>query len=340
MDLMYIRKKKDGSYDSGILSHYKADFDVSSDIEYVTNDFELRMSIPESTEDLLHIENETSTIIYVEGTEFGGEISGYTINVADGTIAYTGRTWRGTLSERIIEPPPGQDYRVVTGNLAESLRTLPLSDYIEVLDTSYSGGRYQFDRYITTFEGASKMLTAANADLRMAITFEQDDGAYTGKAKLSIVPVRDMTNMVEISQDYNDKIQLEMTRDGKTPRHLICLGSGELHEREVIHLYADEDWVISRTPIPGAYPVDIYDFSSSENLLKDGMKHYQDLVSNHNQIAVTITDLDVRLGDIISARHHLIEEDIQAEITKIIWHCEDFGEHQKESYEYKTKVRI
>ena len=340
MDLMYIRRKKDGSYDSGILNHYKADFDVSSDTEYVTNDFELRMAIPESTEDLLYIENDTSTIVYVEGTEFGGEIKGYTINVADGIIAYTGRTWRGTLAEWIVEPPPGQDYRVVTGNLANSLRTLPLSDYIEVQDTSFSGGRYQFDRYTTTFEGATKMLIAANPDLRMAIVFEQDAGSYSGKAKLSIVPTRDMTNMVEVSQDYNDKIQLELTRDGKTPKHLICLGRGELHDREVIHLYADDDWTVSRTAIPGAHPVDVYDFSSSENLLSDGMKHYQDLISNHKQIAVTITSLDVRLGDIISARNHLIEEDIQAEITKIIWHCEDFGDYQKESYEYKTKVRI
>jgi len=339
MDLMYIRNR-DGQYDSGILSNFKIDVDISTDTEYVTNDFELQMNIPDDAEELYYVENEVSTIIYAEGTEFGGEITGYKIDVGEGLIKYTGRTWRGLLEEWIIEPPAGQDYKVVSGNLAASIRTLPLPSVIEVQDTTYSGNRFQFDRYCTTFAGITKLIQAANPDLRIAIDFEQDAGAYTGKARLSIVPVRDMTNMVEVSQDYNDKIQLQMTRDGKTPRHLICLGKGELHEREVIHLYADSNWNITRTAIAGAHPVETYDFSASEALLADGTKHYQELISNHKQIDVQISGLDVRLGDIISARHHLIEEDIQAEITKIIWHCENFGNYQVESYEYKTKVRI
>lgn len=339
MDLMYIRQKG-SQFDSGILNNYKLDLDISTDIEYVTNDFELQMNIPDSTDELLYIENEVSTIIYAEGTEYGGEITGYKIDVGEGIIKYTGHTWRGMLAEWIIEPPAGQDYRKVSGNLANSIRTLPLPSYIEVADTRYTGNQYQFDRYCTTFAGITKLLQAADPDLRIAIEFNQDDGAYSGKATLTIVPVRDMTGMVEVSQDYNDKIQLQMTRDGSTPKHLICLGQGELHEREVIHLYADDNWNVSRTAIAGAHPVETYDFSSSENLLADGQKHYKELISNHTQIDVQITDLEVKLGDIISARNHLIEEDIQAEITKIIWHCEDFGDYQKESYEYKTKVRI
>lgn len=339
MDIEYIRRKRDGSYDSGYLKNFEADFDISTDTEYVTNDFEIKMPLPDDEEDMLFIENSVETIVFVEGTEYGGLISGSVIDIAENEITYTGRTWRGTESEWIIEPPSGQDYLIVSGNLATSMRRLPHSSYIEIEDTSYTGGTFQFNRYITTFEGVTDLLTAANADYRTAIEFVRDDGAYTGKAKMSITRTRDLTDMIEVSQDYNDQIQLKIIRDGTTPRHLICLGQGELHEREVIHLYADSNWNITRTAIAGAYPVEIYDFSSSDTLLQDGIKHFQEVIGNHEQIDVSISDLDVKLGDIISARDHLSGESVTAEITKIIWHCENNGNYQKETYEYKTKIR-
>ena len=340
MDLIYIRKFEDGSFDSGLLTNYESDFDISTDTEYVTNDFALKMSLPSDAEGLLFAENQISSIIFVDGTEYGGIISGSSIDIAENTITYTGRTWRGTLDQYIIEPPAGQDYRIVSGNLAESLRTLPMHPYMDIADTEYSGGSFQFDRYITTFIGATKLLTAADASLRLEIRFDQTDGEYAGRITATITPTRDLSSLIEVSQDYNDKIQLTITRDGNTPKHLICLGKGELKDREVIHLYADDDWNVSQTAIEGAYPVATYDFSSSETLLADGLKHYAELISNHEQIDVSISDIEVRLGDIISARDHLTGENVQAEITKIIYHCEDNGTYQRERYEYKTKVRI
>lgn len=339
MDLEYIRRKRDGSYDSGYLSNYEADFDISTDTEYVTNDFEIKMPLPDDEEDMLFIENEVQTIVFVEGTEYGGLISGSVIDIAENEITYTGRTWRGTESEWIIEPPAGQDYLVVSGNLATSIRKLPHSSYMEIEDTSYTGGSFQFNRYITTFEGVTSLLIAANRDYRASIEFVRDDGEYTGKARMTITTTRDLTGVIEVSQDYNDQIQLKIVRDHTTPRHLICLGQGELKDRQVIHLYADEDWNVSQTAIAGAYPVEIYDFSSSDTLLQDGISHFKELIGNHEQIDVSISDLDVKLGDIISARDHLSGECVTAEITKIIYRCENNGNYQKETYEYKTKIR-
>lgn len=339
MDLEYIRRKRDGSYDSGYLSNYEADFDISTDTEYVTNDFEIKMPLPDDEEDMLFIENEVQTIVFVEGTEYGGLISGSVIDIAENEITYTGRTWRGTESEWIIEPPAGQDYLVVSGNLATSIRKLPHSSYMEIEDTSYTGGSFQFNRYITTFEGVTSLLIAANRNYRASIEFVRDDGEYTGKARMTITTTRDLTGVIEVSQDYNDQIQLKIVRDHTTPRHLICLGQGELKDRQVIHLYADEDWNVSQTAIAGAYPVEIYDFSSSDTLLQDGISHFKELIENHEQIDVSISDFDVKLGDIISARDHLSGECVTAEITKIIYHCENNGNYQKETYEYKTKIR-
>lgn len=338
MDLIYVKTDQNGVQTSGYLSNYEASFDVTTDLDFVTNKFELTMILPETKDGLLWAENEIGSIVYVEGTEFGGEISGSVLNIAENTITYTGRTWRGTLNQWIIEPPTGQDYRTVSGNLATSIRTLPIGPYITVKDTTYSGNSYSFERYCTTFKGVSNLLTAARSDLRMVIEWESS--GYGGTANLSIAPARDLRSIVEVSQDYNNNIQLQITRDGDTPKELICLGSGELKDREVVKLYADDDWNISTTPIAGAYPVEVYDFSSSENLLADGQKHYLELIHNHEQIEVSINDLDIRLSDIIGAKDVLTGEFVSAEITSIVWRCNNYGDYQEEDFEYRTRVLL
>lgn len=338
MDLVYIRTNEDGTNDSGYLTNYSAVFAVSIDTDYVTNNFEVTVPLPKERKDLLWAENAISSILFVEGTEYGGLIEGSVIDIEQNTLTYTGRTWRGNLDQWIVEPPAGQDYLVVSGNLATTLRLLPMGNYIVVDDTVYSGTSFTFDRYCTTFEGATKLLRAAQANLRMAIEFSST--GLTGEAHLSIVETRDLRSLVELSQDYNDQINLKITRDGNTPKHLICLGQGELKDRQVIHLYADDDWNISQTPIAGAYPVGVYDFSSSTDLLSDGMKYYKEQVHNHEQIEVTINDLDIKLSDIIAAKDILTGEEVSAEITSITWRCENNGDYQTESYEYLTQVLL
>ena len=322
--------------DSGYLAHFKADFDITTDIDNQTNDFEIETILPTTYEELLWVENEVSCIVFVEGTEWGGEIKGSVINIEENTITYTGRTWRGTLDQYIIEPPTGEDYKIVSGNLAPILRGLPMNPHIQVEDTSYTTGTFQFNRYITTYQGTYDLLKNVDLDLRSSFSFNES----LLKASMELSMARDLRSLIEVSQDYNNKIRLRITRDGNTPRHLICLGRGELHEREVIHLYADDNWTISQTPIVGAYPVDVYDISNSDDLLADGIKRYTELIGNHKQIDVTIDDLEVRLGDIIGARDHLTGEYVSAEISRIIWRVENNGTHQIEDFEYETKVRL
>lgn len=337
MDLIFTRIE-DGEVSGGILSHYTATFDITTDLEYVTNKFELNMSIPISREGLLYREGEIKTIIFIEGTEFGGEVTGYQLDEEDGTITYTGRTWRGEMSKDVIEPPAGEDYLVTSGNLADSLRALPMSGYYQIENTEYTGGEYQYNRYIKTFEGATNLLKAARSDLRMTIEFESI--LESGKAHLTIEPARDLRDLIEMSQDYDDNICLKIKKDGDTPRHLICLGQGELHEREVIHLYADDDWNITQTPIPGARPVDVYDYSASNDLLGDGTKHFEEIIGNHTQIDASVSDFGIRLSDIISGKDQITGESVDAEITSIILRIDDKGESHIETYEYKTKVRL
>ena len=339
MELMYRKEwLDDGTIEEGFLRHYEADFDITTEVDSPTNDFVITMALPDEADELLYLENEISTFVYVDGTEFGGIISGYDIDIASNTITYTGRTWRGLLSLYIIEPPSGQNYRIVTTgtNLATALRALPMHPMISVQDTSYTAGRqYQYNRYIPVHEGATNLVKDYDTSLRMKFAFDE----ATLKAKLSIAPTTDRTNLIEISQDYDDKVRLSITRDGSTPKHVICMGQGELAQREIVHLYADDNWNVSTTAISGAYPVDTYDYSGSETLQTDGIKHFRELIANHEQIEVKIDGLDVGLSDIIAAREIVTGEYVTAEITKIVWKCVDNGHYQTESYEYQTKAR-
>lgn len=336
MDLMYIRHDEEGNLlDAGYLTRYDVAFDITTDLEYLTNEFTLTQGLPDKAEDLLWSEGGNTTMVFIEGTEFGGIITGSKADIEKNEITYSGWTWRGMLQNYIVEPPPGQAYLTVSGNIADIINALPIPTYIEAEATAYTTAGYQFQRYVTTYKGITQLLASVDPDLRMSLAFEADQDS--GKATLSIIEARDLRNLIELSQDYG-QIDLQITYDSTTPKHLICLGQGELQDREVIHLYADDDWNITQTPIVGAYPTLKYDYSSSENLLADGMKHFQELIANHQQIEVSITGLGVQLSDIIAAKDNLTGESVEAEITSIIYRCSDRETYQTESYEYKTKT--
>ena len=341
MELMY-RRTEGNDVREGFLRNYEADFDITTDVDNPTNDFEIQMDMPETTYDLLWKENEISCIVYVDGTEWGGLITGAEMSLADSRITYTGVTWRGLLSLYIIEPyisgQTPQDYKIVASgtNVADALRALPMNPYISIQNSSLTTTRqFQYNRYITVHEGATNMLLNSNASWRLYFAYDED----SGKALLTVGTTNDRTNLIEISQDYDDHVQLTIKRDGSTPKHIICLGQNELKDREVVHLYADDDWNVSTTAISGAYPVDTYDYSGSESLQTDGIKHFRELIAQHEQIEVMVSGIELNLGDIIAARELLTGEYVTAEITKIVWKCHDFGTYQTDSFEYTTAVK-
>lgn len=337
MELIY-RRIEGNEIREGYLRNFEADFEITTDVENPKNDFEIQMDLPKDTYDLLWKENEIACILYVNGTEWGGIIMDAEINMADSRITYTGFTWRGLLSGDIIEPPSGQDYRIVASgtNVATALRALPMNPYISIQDTSLVTSRqFQYNRYIPVHEGATNMLLNSNANWRLYFAYDET----SGKALLTVGTTNDRTELIEISQDYDDYVSLIIKYDGYTPKHLICLGRGELKDREVIHLYADENWNISTTPISGAFPVEIYDYGSSESLLADGQKKFRELIENHTSLEVSVDGIDLNLGDIIAARERLTGIYITAEITRIIWKCKDDGSFQTESFEYSTAIK-
>jgi hypothetical protein len=88
---------------------------------------------------------------------------------------------------------------------------------------------------------------------------------YTAdRVVLSAVPYVDYTKDEQFDSDL---VQTQIEKAYNTVNHLICLGQGELKDRQVIHLYTDTEGNISKKQtITGINEIaEVYDYSSAES---------------------------------------------------------------------------
>lgn len=201
------------------------------------NDFELTMALPNhccEEGDLVYIIDES--LGDERGTEYGGIVDAIEIDTARNTVTYSGRTWHGILAKKVIEPPVGQDYYVVSGNalaiIDDVLNHAGLSDFFHV----YGGSspieifRYQFPRYVDVYSGLSDMLAKNGGKLKMAY-----DGYFV---QVSAVWLTDYS----LDDEWDSsQVTFHMSKSSNYTNHLICLGSGNLRNRRVIHLFLDQN---------------------------------------------------------------------------------------------------
>ena len=290
MDLIYTNSKK---VDQGVLLAYSLDMSFGEDIN--ENDFELTIG---STETML----EDNSVIYIEDTEYGGVVDGMKSNTASETLTHIGRTWHGILNSKVIQPDSGADHLIVSGDanvvLAFLVVRLGLSGLF-VAAESLSGINitgYKFSRYCMGYDGIRAMLAANGAKLKIRWK--------NRSVMLSAEPIADYT----ASPVDGDIAPLTVERHGNKVNHLICLGRGELAEREIIHLYVDQ---FGRIGDYQAYTgldevMEVYDYSSAESLeelRKGGIERLEELRDN-DKIEVSINegnDITYDICDIIAA---------------------------------------
>lgn len=213
------------------------------------NDFELE--VPSS------YRLDAGAYVYVPATEYGGIIDECVPATDGSTITYKGRSWHGMLEYKILEPNAGADYLVVQGDASSILSALISRIGLTELFTVPLGASgiqissYQFDRYTDAYTGITKMISQAGA--RLHCSWEN------GRVVLSAIPI----NTIELS-DGAGRISIDEIL--QPTNHLICLGKGELKNREVIHFYADSQGRVSRTQtLRGLYEVtETYDYSNAE----------------------------------------------------------------------------
>lgn len=305
MDLIFTNSAHE---DIGVLQDFTFDLAFGSD----ENDFELTVDKNTNRCDI-------NSMIYIEGTEYGGIVDGVKAKTSDHMIVYNGRTWHGMLGTKIIEPDAGQSHLIVSGEansvISSLIDRIGLSDLFVASDED-SGlvvNNYNMDRYIDAYSGITKMLDTVSGKLKMKFV--------DGKVIVAALP------LVDYSQDEqfdNDSVELEVERTFNTINHLICLGKGELTERQVLHLYSDEDGNISETQTFFGVEerVASYEYSnaeSEEDLKNSGIEKLKEYASTGKVSMDFVEESNMYdIGDIVGAKEIVTNIFVKEKITKKI----------------------
>lgn len=254
-------------------------------------------------------------LVFIDGTEYGGIIDQVSYDAgreATGSILCSGRTWHGILAGKRLLPDSGSGYLSVSGKAGDALASLiermGLSGLFSVAsdDTSVS---YAFDRFVDGYSGLKAM---AKANGRKVVMRRKD-----GKVEISLPPAVDYANKVD-----SDLLDFTLTSVHRCVNHLVCAGTGELENRAVVHFYADAAGNVSHTQ--SLFGVDeicaLYDYSNADEakLEEEGGKKLREYQTQGSVEVDAHDDIDVNVGDIISARDNVHGKTVSATVVKKI----------------------
>ncbi len=271
--------------------------DFEMDLAFGVNENNFECRVPSS----MHC-CDAGFYLYIEGTEYGGTVDSIELVSETQEVIYYGRTWHGILASKIIIPDTGSAYLSVSGDAHSILSTmisrLGLSSLFAVNGSSSGVNirNYRFDRYTDGYTGIVKMLNSVG--LRLQIEYKN------GKVVLSTAKQYNYATDEEFDPE---QIGMKMKKNIRAVNHLVCLGSGELENRTVIHLYADENGNVSQTQTQfGLHEyAAVYDYSSvesEEELLKQGTERLKELWQP-DEMVINLDDAsDVyHVGDMVGA---------------------------------------
>jgi hypothetical protein len=255
--------------------------------------------------------------LYLEGSEIGGVLE-YERSQTGTTIqTLKGWMWRGLLTQKIIEPPSGSDYKVVSGDANEIIADM-LSDvlggfFLVPEDETVTITDYQFPLYCTMLEGLEGMLEAY--DYRLSI--------HADKIGSKVVVTCEAVPSITVSGVFNEDngIPMIFESDNMGVNHLLCAGSGQLQQRTKINLYCDVNGNISTTQSIFGFNerMAFFDDSGSESaddLMKNGIKRLKE-IRNSRTLKMNAPELDLEVGDKVKGTFPDGTVVVQPVITKI-----------------------
>lgn len=258
---------------------------------------------------------EEGQFVFIDGTEYGGVIDQASYEAgreASSSILCRGRTWHGIMAGKRLLPDSGSGYLSVSGKaddvLASLIERMGLSGLFSAAsdDTSVS---YTFDRFVDGYSGLKAM---AKANGRKVVMRHKG-----GKVEISLPPVVDYANKVD-----SDLLDFTLTSVHRCINHLVCVGTGELENRAVVHFYADTAGNVSHTQ--SLFGVDeicaLYDYSNADEakLEEEGGKKLREYQTRGSVEVDAHDDIDVDVGDIISARDNAHGKTVSATVVKKI----------------------
>lgn len=258
---------------------------------------------------------EEGQFVFIDGTEYGGVVDQASYEAgreASGSILCRGRTWHGILAGKRLLPDSGSSYLSVSGKAGDALASLiermGLSGLFSAAsdDTSVS---YTFDRFVDGYSGLKAMAKANGRKVAMR--------RKGGKVEISLPPAVDYANKVD-----SDLLDFTLTSVHRCVNHLVCAGTGELENRAVVHFYADAAGNVSHTQ--SLFGVDeisaLYDYSNAdeEKLEEEGKKKLKEYQTQGSVEVEAHDDIDVDVGDVISARDNAHGRTVTATVVKKI----------------------
>lgn len=240
---------------------------------------------------------------YIENTELGGIFEYNHSETEFDYSALKGWSFRGLMALSIIQPESGQDYKVVSGEANDILRTMlanVLGGFFNVPNVS-SGltiSNYQFPLYINTLDGLEGMLEKYGYRLEI-----------TAKKTAIGQPVQVFVEAVEaiqVSGAFNKDCRIPMayTTNNMGINHLVCAGEGQLQERLKVDLYIDENGEVSQTQYYTGFEerTSFYDYSGAESeqdLIDNGTERLLELASSKTLEMKAPQDLSLHIGDLV-----------------------------------------
>lgn len=228
------------------------------------------------------------SLIWSPGTEYGGVIQDIQSKLeTDGQryVYYSGPSWSGRLSQRIVCPPTGADHYTLEGEANEALNTLMEYlglDYLFQAPEGNSGITLNtdLDRFADGYSALRK--AAAENDCRLSMK-------YDNTAKKVIIQFVKRETHGNYTSD-NSPISVTV---GSPVNHLVCAGTGELQDRVVVHLYIGKDGNVGQTQYyKGADEIStLYENTSADKdkLIEEGtskLLEYQEV----NQVEISVED--------------------------------------------------
>lgn len=250
---------------------------------------------------------------FIDGGEYGGVVDEASYDAgrdAAGTVTCKGRTWHGILAGKRLLPNSGSGYLSVSGKagavLASLISRMGLSAVFSAA-TDDASVSYAFDRFTDGYSGLKALAKANGRKLAMR--------RKGSKVELSLPPVVDYANKVD-----SDLLDFRLTSVHRCVNHLVCAGTGELENRAVVHFYADAKGNVSHKQT--LFGVDeiaaLYDYSNADEakLEEDGSKKLAEYQTTGSVEVDAHDDIDVDVGDVISARDNAHGRTVAATVAK------------------------
>ena len=282
-----------------------ADFELDLAFGSDENSFELTCAADEAPSE--------GQMAYIDATEYGGVVDETAYEAgrdAAGAVTCKGRTWHGILAGKRLLPDSSSGYLSVSGKAGDVLASLigrmGLSGlFFAASDDSQVA--YTFERFCDGYSGLKALAKANGRKVAMR--------RRGGRVELSLPPVVDYANKVD-----SDLLDFTLTSVHRCVNHLVCAGTGELEDRAVVHFFADAAGNVSHTQT--LFGVDeiaaLYDYSNADEakLEEEGRKKLKEMQTQGSVEVDAHDDIDVDVGDVISARDNAHGRTVTATVAK------------------------